>query len=62
MRNAMRARPGLTSMIGGALFALLVVVFGGARLAAPVDLILPALIALVFGASMYAASRRGPRS
>jgi hypothetical protein len=62
MRNAMRARPALTSVIGGLLFALVVVAFGGAHITAPADLLLPGLIGLVFGASMFAASHSGRRS
>jgi hypothetical protein len=47
--------------VGGVLFAALLIALGGVPVKSPVDLVLPALIGLVFGATMFRASRRrGP--
>ena len=51
-----RSRPGLVSIVGGALFALLVLVLGGGSLTL-VGIVLAGLVGTVFAVSMYAAMR-----
>jgi hypothetical protein len=58
MKTMLRSHPGLISAAGGLVFATILVMFGGAPIATPVDLVLPALIGLVFAVSMFAAARR----
>jgi hypothetical protein len=54
----LRSHPGLVSAVGGLIFATLLALFGGAPVTTPADLVLPALIGLVFAMSMFAAARR----
>jgi O-antigen/teichoic acid export membrane protein len=51
----LRSRPGLTSIVGGVLFAALTFVLGGGR--GLLGVALAAVLGVVFAISMYAAAR-----
>ena len=57
--DALRANPGLASVIGGALFAIVLLVIGGGS-ASSVGIALAIILGAIFGISMYRALR-GPR-
>ena len=53
----LRSRPGITSVVGGILFGLVLLVVGGGDLT-PVKFGLAAFLGIVFAVSMYAGFQR----
>ena len=57
MRETFRGHPGLVSVIGGTMFALVMFVVGGSARIDPVSIVLAAILGLAFGGAMYLTAR-----
>jgi len=58
--EVLRANPGLTSFLGGTLFAIILLVIGGGS-ASTTGILLAVILGAVFGVSMYRALARPRR-